>query len=49
MLPRLCANLDFLFTELPLLDRFDAAAEAGFGGASSSRPTRRRRRRFAPG
>jgi len=38
MLPRLCANLDFLFTELPLLDRFDAAAEAGFGGVELLAP-----------
>lgn len=27
---KLCANLTFLFTELPFLDRFAAAAEAGF-------------------
>ena len=27
---RLSANLKWLFTELPLLDRFDAAAQAGF-------------------
>jgi hydroxypyruvate isomerase len=27
---RLSANLKWLFTELPLLDRFDAAARAGF-------------------
>jgi len=27
---RLCANLSFLFTEWPFLDRFGAAAEAGF-------------------
>lgn len=29
---RLAANLTYLFTELPMLDRFAAAAEAGFGG-----------------
>ena len=29
-MPKLCANLKWLFTELPLLDRFDAAARAGF-------------------
>ena len=29
---RLAANLSFLFTELPFLDRFEAAARAGFGG-----------------
>jgi hydroxypyruvate isomerase len=27
---RFAANLNFLFTELPLLDRFDASAKAGF-------------------
>lgn len=29
-MPRLAANVSFLFTELPLLDRFAAAAAAGF-------------------
>jgi len=29
-MPRLAANLSFLFTELPFLDRFAAAADAGF-------------------
>ncbi|MFC7738158.1 hydroxypyruvate isomerase family protein [Roseomonas sp. GCM10028921] len=29
-MPKFCANLKWLFTELPLLDRFDAAARAGF-------------------
>ena len=29
-MPRFAANLTLLFTELPLLDRFDAAARAGF-------------------
>lgn len=29
-MPRLAANLSFLFTELPFLDRFAAAASAGF-------------------
>lgn len=29
-MPRFAANLSFLFPELDLLDRFDAAAEAGF-------------------
>ncbi|UCH75881.1 MAG: TIM barrel protein [Rhodospirillales bacterium] len=32
-MPRLAANLSFLFTELPLLDRIGAAAAAGFRGA----------------
>jgi hydroxypyruvate isomerase len=31
-MPKLAANLHFLFQELPFLDRFKAAAEAGFGG-----------------
>lgn len=30
-MPRFAANLSFLFTELPFRDRFQAAAEAGFG------------------
>ncbi len=29
-MPRFAANLTYLFAELPYLDRFDAAAEAGF-------------------
>ncbi len=32
-MPRLAANLSFLFTELPLLERVGAAAAAGFKGA----------------
>ncbi len=32
-MPRLAANLSFLFTELPLLERIGAAAAAGFKGA----------------
>ena len=31
-MPRFAANLTFLFRELPFLDRFEAAAEAGFTG-----------------
>lgn len=31
IMPRFAANLTYLFTELPMLDRFAAAAEAGFG------------------
>jgi hydroxypyruvate isomerase len=31
-MPRFCANLSMLFTELPFLDRFEAAAKAGFAG-----------------
>ena len=29
-MPRFAANLSFLFTELPFLDRFEAASKAGF-------------------
>lgn len=29
-MPRFCANLTWLFTELPFLERFEAAKEAGF-------------------
>ena len=35
-MPRFAANLNFLFTELPLLDRFDAAAKAGFRAVEST-------------
>jgi hydroxypyruvate isomerase len=35
-MPRFATNLNFLFTELPLLDRFDAAAEAGFTAVEST-------------
>ncbi len=35
-MPRFAANLNFLFTELPLLDRFDAAAKAGFSAVEST-------------
>lgn len=31
-MPRFAANLTFLFRELPFLDRFEAAAQAGFTG-----------------
>jgi len=31
-MPRICANLTFLFKEYPFLERFDAAADAGFDG-----------------
>src|SRR5665213_480042 len=29
-MPRFAANLSLMFTEVPFLDRFDAAAKAGF-------------------
>ena len=31
-MPRLCANLSMMFNEVPFLDRFEAAARAGFKG-----------------
>ena len=31
-MPRFAANLTMLFTELPLMDRFEAAYKAGFKG-----------------
>jgi hydroxypyruvate isomerase len=37
-MPRLCANLGFLFPELPFLDRFAAAARAGFAGVEYAAP-----------
>jgi hydroxypyruvate isomerase len=35
---RFCANLNFLFTEVPLLDRFEAAARAGFKAVEIGNP-----------
>jgi len=35
---RFCANLGFLFSEVPFLDRFDAAARAGFTGVEYASP-----------
>ena len=32
MVSRIAANLNFLFTDVPLLDRIGAAANAGFDG-----------------
>jgi len=37
-MPRFCANLNFLFQEVPLLDRFDAAAMAGFKAVEIGNP-----------
>ena len=31
-MPKFCANLTLLFNEVPFMDRFGAAAKAGFGG-----------------
>ena len=35
---RFCANLGFLFPDLPFLDRFAAAARAGFTGVEFASP-----------
>ena len=35
---KFCANLNFLFTDLPFLDRFEAAAKAGFEGVELLAP-----------
>ncbi len=37
-MPRFCANLDWLYTDLPLLDRIGAAAQDGFEGVEFLRP-----------
>ena len=37
-MPRFCANLGFLFGEVSFLDRFDAAARAGFTGVEYASP-----------
>ncbi|HLH92618.1 MAG TPA: 2-oxo-tetronate isomerase [Xanthobacteraceae bacterium] len=37
-MPRLAANLSWLFTELPFLDRFEAAAAAGFRAVEFLQP-----------
>ncbi len=37
-MPRLAANLSLLFTEVPFLERFDAAARAGFTGVEFQFP-----------
>ncbi len=37
-MPRFCANLGFLFAERPFLDRFAAAAKAGFAGVEFASP-----------
>jgi len=37
-MPRFAANLNFLFTEMPLLDRFEAAAKAGFKAVEIGNP-----------
>ena len=35
-MPRFAANLAYLFTERPLLERFGAAAAAGFTGGRAA-------------
>ena len=37
-MPRLCANIGFLFAEMPFLDRFEAAARAGFTAVEFASP-----------
>lgn len=37
-MPRFAANLHYLFTELPFLDRFEVAADAGFSGVEFQVP-----------
>ena len=37
-MPSLCANLKWLFTEKPFLERFDAAAKAGFTAVEYASP-----------
>jgi 2-dehydrotetronate isomerase len=37
-MPRFAANLSFMFTEVPFLDRFEAAAKAGFKGVEFLNP-----------
>lgn len=37
-MPKLAANLSLMFTELPFLDRFEAAAKAGFGAVEFQFP-----------
>jgi 2-dehydrotetronate isomerase len=37
-MPKFAANINFLFTEVPFLDRFEAAAAAGFKAVESTNP-----------
>src|SRR5260370_29986382 len=37
-MPRFCANIGFLFPDIPFLDRFEAAARAGFAGVEFASP-----------
>jgi hydroxypyruvate isomerase len=46
-MPKFSANLGFLFTELPFLDRFAAAARAGFTGVEYASPYKHRARDIA--
>ena len=47
-MPRFAANLNFLFTELPFLERFEAAAKAGFKAVELGNPMRPRPARSPP-
>jgi hypothetical protein len=38
-MPRFAANLSMMFTDVPFLDRFEAAAKAGFAVSSASTST----------
>jgi hydroxypyruvate isomerase len=46
-MPKFSANLGFLFTELPFLDRFAAAARGGFTGVEYASPYEHRARDIA--
>lgn len=48
-MPRFAANLSMMFTEVPFLDRFDAAAQAGFTAVEFLFPTSIRPRWSASG
>ncbi len=48
-MPRFAANLSMMFTEVPFLDRFDAAAAPASPPSSSCFPTSTRPRRSASG
>ncbi|MCZ7643446.1 MAG: hypothetical protein M5U33_13205 [Pseudorhodoplanes sp.] len=44
-MPRFAANLAYLFSDRPLIERFGAAAAAGFKAVEGQFPTTRRPRR----
>ena len=47
-MPRFAANLNWMFQEWPLADRFDAAAEAGFTAVEVLLPVRASGRTSSP-